>query len=175
MVTYSLRRVCSGRTATLAPQTIRGLYGFYANHTATSRFLACSKVITSLAFFFNLTLNFFSETAMPQRHCKVIVRWPYGRLVMAMRWHTVLPCLGCLESRTAASRRPHGTLTVAVRQTCNNCNNREVAVQSHPGLLAVTLRFFISWIVRSSCGRCNICDHNYSRPQGLTLFKNHVL
>ena len=51
MVTYSLRRVSGGRTATLAPQTVRRPYGFYANRTATSRFLARRKVIASLAVF----------------------------------------------------------------------------------------------------------------------------
>ena len=35
-VTYSLRRVCGGRTATLVPQTVRRPYGFYANRTTTS-------------------------------------------------------------------------------------------------------------------------------------------
>ena len=50
MVTYSLRHVCGGCTATLAPQTTRRTYVFYANRTATSRFLACHKVIASLVF-----------------------------------------------------------------------------------------------------------------------------
>ena len=68
----------------------------------------------------------------------------------------------------AASRRP---LTAAVRQTCNSCKDCEVAVRSPPCLLAVTLQFLISWIVRSSCGHRNICDHNYRRPQDLAIFK----
>ena len=51
MVTYSLRRVCGGRTTTLVPQTVRRPYGFYANRTATLRFSARRKVIASLAVF----------------------------------------------------------------------------------------------------------------------------
>ena len=98
---------------------------------------------------------------------------------MAVRWHTVFTLSWVPRKSygglTASLRRPHGALTAAVRQTCNSCKNREVAVRSPPGLLAVTLRFLISWIVRSSCGRRKICDHNYRRPQDLTIFKNHVL
>ena len=97
----------------------------------------------------------------------VALRWPWGGI-------RFLPCLGCLENRTAAPGR-HGALTAAARQTCNSCKNREVTMRSPPGLFAVTLQFLISWIVRSSCGRSNICDHNYRRPQDPTLFKNHVL
>ena len=85
MVTYSLRRVCGGRTATLVPQTVRRPYGFYTNRTATSRFLARRKVIASLAVFFNLTLNFFSETAMPQRRNHT-AKSPYGGRTVALRW-----------------------------------------------------------------------------------------
>ena len=111
MVTYSLRRVCGGRTATLSPQTVRRPSGFYANCTATSRFLARRSVIASLAFFFNLTLNFFSETAMPQRRNHTAMS-SYGGRTVALRWPwgdiRFLPCLGCLENRTAASRRPYG-------------------------------------------------------------------
>ena len=98
---------------------------------------------------------------------------------MAVRWHTVFTLSWVPRKSygglTASLWRPHGALTAAVRQTCNSCKNREVAVRSPPGLLAVTLRFLISWIVRSSCGRRNICDHNYRRPQDLTIFKNQVL
>ena len=136
---------------------VRRPYGFYANRTTTSRFLARRKVIASLAVFFKLTLNFFSETAMPQPHRKVIVRWPYGRLAIAVRWHTVFTLSWVPRKSygglTASLRRPHGALTAAVRQTCNSCKNREVAARSPPGLLAVTSRFLISWIVRSSCSR----------------------
>ena len=135
--------------------------------------------------FFNLTLNFFQKpqclnaATTPQPHRKVIVRWSYGRLAMALRWHTFFTLSWVPRKSygglTAALRWPHGALTAAVRQTCNSCKNREVAVRSPPGLPAVTLRFLISWIVRSSCGRRNICDHNYRRPQDLTIFKNQVL
>ena len=98
---------------------------------------------------------------------------------MAVRWHTVFT-LSWVHRKsygglTASLRRPHGARTAAVQQTCNSCKNREVAVRSPPGLLAVTLRFLISWIARSPCGRRNICDHNYRRPQDLTIFKDHVL
>ena len=116
---------------------------------------------------------------MPQLHRKVNVRWPYGRLAMAVRWHAVFT-LSLVPRKsyaglTASLRRPHGALTAAVRQTCSSCNNREVAVRSPPDLLTVTLHYFISLIVRSPCGRRNICDYNYGRPQDLTIFKNHVL
>ena len=84
MVTYSLRRVCGGRTATLVPQTVLRPYGFYTNRTVTSRFFARRKVIASLAFF-NLTLNFLSETAMPQRRNHT-ARSPYGGRTVALRW-----------------------------------------------------------------------------------------
>ena len=174
MVTYSLRCVCGGRTMTLVPQIVRRPYGFYANLTATSWFLARHKVIASLAFFL-IYIKLFQK---PQ--CRNhTARSPYGGRAIALRWPwggmRFLPCLGCLVNRTAASRRPHGALTAAVRQTCGSCNNREVAVRSPPGLLAVTLRFLISWIVRSPCGRCIICDHKYRSPHDLTILKNHLL
>ena len=115
---------------------------------------------------------------MPQPHRKVTVRWPYGRLAMTVRWHTVFTLSWAPRksygSLTVSLRRPHGALTAAVRQTSNSCKSREVAARSPPGLLAVTLRFLISWIVRSPCGRRNICEHNYRRPQDLTIFNNHV-
>ena len=119
---------------------------------------------------------------MPQRRNHT-ARSPYGGRTVALRWPwggiRFLTCLGCLENRTAASRRPcgglHGAHTAAVRKTCSSCKNREVAVRSPPGFLAVTLRFLISWIVRSPCGGRDICDHNYRSPQDLTIFKNHVL
>ena len=141
MVTYSLRRVCGGRTATLVPQTVRRPYGFYINRTATSRFLARRKVIASLAFYFNLTLNFFSETAMPQPHRKITVRWPYGRLAMAVRAGIrFLPCLGCLENRTAASRRPHGGLTAPLRRQRGKLVAAATTVRSPCGHLPVSLQ-----------------------------------
>ena len=116
---------------------------------------------------------------MPQSHLKVTVRWPYGRLAMTVRLHTVFTLSWVPRKSygglTVSLWRPHGALTAAVRQTSNSCNNRKVAVRSPPGLLAVTLRFLISWIVRSPCGRRNICEHNYRSPQDLTVFKNHVL
>ena len=128
--------------------------------------------------FFNLTLNFFSETAMPQRRNHTS-RSPYGRLAMTVGWHTVFTLSWVPRKSygglTVSLWRPRGALTAAVRQTSNSCNNRKVAVRSPPGLLAVTLRFLISWIVRSPCGRRNICEHNYRSPQDLTVFKNHVL
>ena len=98
---------------------------------------------------------------------------------MAVRYHTVFTLSWVPRKSygglTAFLQRPHGALTASVRQTCSSCNNREVAVRSPPGLLVVTLRFLMSWIVRSPCGRRNICYHNYRSPQDLTIFKNHVL
>ena len=64
---------------------------------------------------------------------------------MAVRWHTVFTlCWVPRKSHgglSASLRRPHGALTAVVRQACSSCNDREVAVRSPPGLLAVTLRF----------------------------------
>ena len=167
MVTYSLRRVCGGRTVTLVPQT------------AASRFLCkpyCDLTLFSTpqgnrkpCVFFNLTLNFFSETAMPQC-CNHTARSPYGGHTVALR-HSFYPVLGAQNSYgglTAALRRPHSALMAAVQQTCNN---REVAVRSPPGLLAVTLRFLISWIIQLLCGPRNICNHNCHSPQDLTVLK----
>ena len=109
MVIYSLRRVCGGRTATLVPQTVQRPYGFYANRTATSRFLARRKVIASLAVFLKLDNKLFSETAMPQPHRKITVRGPYGRLAMTMRWHTVFTLFW------VPRRKSHGGLAAAIR------------------------------------------------------------
>ena len=140
MVTYNLRRVCGGRTTTIVPQTVRRPYGFYASRTATSRFLTRRKVIASLAVFFNFTWNFFSETAMPQRRNHT-ARSPYGRLALAVRRYMVLNLSWVPRKSygglTASLRRPHGALTVAVRQTCSSCNNREVTSGSPYGHLMV--------------------------------------
>ena len=140
----------------------------------------CQETIYAweMNFFYCLTLNFVSETAMPQRRNHT-ARSPYGDLAMAVRWHTVFT-LSWLPRKsygglTVSLRWPRGALTATVLQTYSNSNNREVAVRSPPGLLAVTLRFLISWIVRSPCGDHNICDHNYRSLQDLTIFKNHVL
>ena len=115
---------------------------------------------------------------MPQRRNHTS-RSPYGRLAMTVGWHTVFTLSWVPRKSygglTVSLWRPRGALTAAVRQTSNSCNNRKVAVRSPPGLLAVTLRFLISWIVRSPCGRRTICEHNYRSPQDLTVFKNHVL
>ena len=137
MVTYSLRCVCGGRTATLVPQTVRRPYGFYANRTVTSWFWARRKVIASLAFFL-LDIKLFQKpqyrnaATTPQGHRKVA----YGRLAMAVRWHAVFTLSWVPRKSygglTASLRRPHGALTAAVRQTCNSHKNREVAARSPP-------------------------------------------
>ena len=144
-------------------------------------FLARRKVITSLAFLFNLTLNFFRNrnAATQQPHLKATV-WPrYGGHAMAVKWHTFFTLRWGPRKLhgglTASLRRPHGALAAVVRQACGSCNNLEGAVRSPPGVLAVTLRFLISWILRSQCSRRNICDHNYYSPQDLMIFKNHNL
>ena len=106
----------------------------------------------SCGFFFNLTLNFFQKpqchnaATTQQDHRTVAVRSPCDGREVAYGFY---PVFGCLENRTAASRRPCGALTAAVRQACSSCNDREVAVRSPPGLLAVTLQVLISWIERS--------------------------
>ena len=175
MVTYSLRQPCSDLNS--------------PNRTLASRFLCkpygdlrdfCSPrgYRKPFDFFLNLTLSFFSETTTSQPHRKCIVRSLYGGLAMAARWHTVNPVL----SASKIVRRPHGVHAAAARcpyggRTANLwlCLNCEGAVRSPPGLLAVTSRFLISWIVRSPCGRRNICDHYYRSPQDLTIFKKSNL
>ena len=147
-VTYSLRRVCGGRTATLAPQTIRRPYGFYANRTATSRFLACRK-FTSLAVFFKLDIKLFfrnRNAATLQPHRKVIVRWLYGRLAMTVRWHTVFT-LSCLENRTVASQRPCGGLTAPLWQ--EPWGRRMVTSRSPCGHLTFFYFMICTIVVRS--------------------------
>ena len=102
---------------------------------------------------------------------------------MAVRWHTLFTLSWVPRKSygglTASLRRPQGALTAAVRQTCYSCKNREVAVRSPPGLLVVTLRSpYGFWFHKSYDRRAvaiTICDHNYRRPQDLTILKNHVL
>ena len=119
MVTYSLWRVCGRSTATLIPQTVRRPSVFYANRTATSRSLASRTGIASLAVFCYLDIKLFIKNhnaATPQPQHQVTV----GGLTVALRWPwggiRFLPCLGCLENRTAASRRPCAGLTAPLRQ-----------------------------------------------------------
>ena len=151
---------------TSVPPTVRRPYGFYANRMVTSLLLACCKVIACLAFF-KFGIELISETAMPQPHRKATIRRPYSGLAMAVRWHTVF-------TLSWVPRKSYDRLMTPLRQTCCSCNNREGAVQSPPGFLAVTLWFLISWIVWSPCCCRKICDHNYCSPQGLTIFKNHI-
>ena len=108
---------------------------------------------------------------MPQPHCKCIVRSPYGGRKVTYGFN---PVFASLENRTAALRWLYDTLMADVRRTCGSCHNREGVVRLPPGLLAVTLRFLISWIVQSPCGCHNICDHYNRRPQDLTIFNNHI-
>ena len=177
MVTYSLRRVCGGRTATLVPQTAWQPYGFYA------RFLARCKVIASLASFFNLTLTFFSETAMPQRPNHT-ARSPYGGRAVTLRWPWAiiwfLPYLGCLENRTAASRRPCGGLTAPLRRPYGKRVVTATTVSSPHGQLPVSLRSLYDFLVHESYDRravflTFVTTTNYRSLQDLTTFKNHVL
>ena len=93
--------------------------------------------------FLNLTLNLFSEIAMPQ--CRNhTARSSYGGLAMAVRWHTFftlswVPIKSC-GGPAASLQWPHGALTAAVRQTCGSVNNHECAVRSPYGHLPVSLR-----------------------------------
>ena len=143
MVTNSLRRVCGGCTATLVPQkrtvALRFLYKPYGNLTVFSTPQGHRKPCV----FFNLTLNFFSETAMPQRRNHT-ARSPYGGRTVALRWPwggiRFLPCLGCLENRTAASRRPSGGLTAPLRWPYGKLVAVATTVRSPYGHLPVSLR-----------------------------------
>ena len=142
MVTYSLQRVCGGRTATLVPQTMRRPYSFYANHMATLRVWVCCKAIASLAIFFTWH-QFFSETVIPQRRNHT-ARSPYGVRTVALRWPwggiPFLPCLGCLENRTAVSRRPCAGLVAPLRRSYGKLVAAATTVRSPYGHLPVTLQ-----------------------------------
>ena len=87
---------------------------------------------------------------------------------MGMRWHAVF-------TLSLVPRKSYGGLTAPLRRLYSKLVVAATTVRSPYGHLPVSLRYFISWIVRSPCGRRNICDHNYRRPQDLTIFKNHVL
>ena len=100
-------------------------------------------------FFINLILNFFQKpqchnaATTPQGHRTVAARSPCdGREVAYVFTLSWVPRKS-YGGLTASWRRPHDTLTAAVRQTCNSRKSREVAVRSPPGLLAITLRFFL--------------------------------
>ena len=118
MVTYSLRCVCGGRTATLIPQTIRWLCGFYTNRTATSRFLARRRVIASLAIFLTWHKTLFQK---PQPHRKCIVGLSYGCRTVYARWHMVFTLFRVPRKShgglTASLQKPYSDLTAAVRRT----------------------------------------------------------
>ena len=131
-------------------------HGFYASRTATSHFLAHYKVIASLAFL-KLDIKLFNTLRV---HRKVTVWWPWGDI-----WF--LPCLRRLENCTTASgrlcggrmpplRRPYGEFVVAATIVMVSYGLSMVASRSPCGHLT----FFISWIVRSPCGRHNIFDHS---------------
>ena len=164
MVTYSLRRPYDD----LNSPTRTAALPSYASRTATSLF--CSPQ-GHRVFFLNLTLNFFQK---PQ-HRKCITRSTCGDPALAVRWHTIF-ILSCEPRKshcglTAFLRwRPYGTRAANLWQLQQPWGCRTVA----PGLLPVILRFLISWIVQSPCGRRNICHHYYSSPQNLTIFNNHI-
>ena len=118
----------------------------------------CVFLTSHSTFFRNI-----NAATTPQVHLKVTsvaLRWPWGDICFS-------PCFGCLENRTAGSRRPCGGLTMTVRRNCGSCNNREGVGRSSFCRL--------SWIVRSPCSRRNICD-NYYRQRGWlwSLLKLHL-
>ena len=109
MVTYSLRHVCGGRTATLISQTAQRPYGFYANRTATSHFLPRRKVIAILAFFLTSHKTFFrnrNAATTPQGQRMVALQCPWGGI------YGFCPVL----SAEKIVQRPHGVLVVASRR-----------------------------------------------------------
>ena len=136
----------------------------YANLTATSQFSVHRNVIASLSVFFKLDIKFFRNHNA--------ARWPWGGI-------RFLPCLECLVNRTAASRRPCGGLTLPLRRPYGKLVVAATTMRVPYGRLPVSLwspiTVLISWIVRSPCGRRNISDHSYHRPQDLTILKNHIL
>ena len=71
-------------------------------------------------------------------------RSPYGGHTVALRWPWggiwFLPCLGCLENRTAASRRPSGDLTVPLRRPCGKFVVAATTARSPHGHLPASLR-----------------------------------
>ena len=58
------------------------------------------------------------------------------------------------------------SLAMALRCLCFGVT---VTFRRPRGLLAVTSRNLIPWIVRLPCGRRNFRDHNYGRPQNNTI------
>ena len=139
MVTYSLRRVCGDLSPPNRTAAVRFLYKPYGDLTVFSTPQGHRKPCG----FFNLTLNFFSETAMSQRRNHT-ARSPYGGRTVALRWPwggiRFLPCLGCLENRTAASRRPCGGLTAPLRRPYGKLVAAATTVRSPCGHLPVSLR-----------------------------------
>ena len=112
MVTYSLRRVWGGRTATFIPLTVRRPYSFYGSRMLTSRILLATRSSQTLLFLY-LDIKLFQN---PRRRCQAASAQQGSRavtgLAMGMRWQRVFtgfsPFRGCLENRTAAVRWLHG-------------------------------------------------------------------
>ena len=119
---------------------------------------------------------------MPQRRNHT-ARSSYGGRTVALRWPwggiRFLPCPGCLENRTAASWRPCGGLRAPLRRPYGKLVIAARTVRSPYGHLPVCLRSPYGFWFHESYDRravaVTICDHNYRRPQDLTIFKNHVL
>ena len=127
----------------LSPPNRKAALRFLCKPYGDLTVLSCRHVIASLAFFLNLTLNFFSETAMPQR-CNHIARSPYGGCTVTLRlpWDGIrfLPCLGRLENHRAASRCPCGGLTAPLRRPYGKLLIAAKNMRSPHGHLPVSLR-----------------------------------
>ena len=112
-VTYSLRRVCGGRTATLIPKTVRRPRVFFM--LAEWRLIVfCSpqchrKPCDFFKVYIKLFLRNCKATATPQ-----VTSQDHRTVVLRSLWGDVRfwPCFGCLEDHTAASRWFYGVRKV---------------------------------------------------------------
>ena len=126
MVTYSLRRICGGRTATLIPQTVQWPCGFYTNRTATSPCLGCleNRTAASRSPCSGRTVTLRRPYREQPWGCRTvaphpdphswIVRSPCGRRMTTTEAHKTIRFLEItFTGYTFTNRRPqNGTATV---------------------------------------------------------------
>ena len=138
-VTYSLRHVCDGCTATLIPQILRRPTVLCKPYGDLTVFSSPQGHLKSCGFFFNFTLNFFQKpqcrnaVTTPQGHHTVALWWPWGDIFF-------LPCLGCRENRTVSSGHPCNSLTVPLRRLYSKFVVAATTVRVLYGCRMVSLR-----------------------------------
>ena len=142
MVTYSLRRPYGD----LSPANRTAALEFSCKPYGDLTVFNAPQGHRKPFFFFNLTLNFFQKpqcrnAATTRNHT---TRSPYGGRTVALRWPwggmRFLPCLGCLENRTAASRWPCSGLTAPLRRSYGKLVIAPRTVRSPYGHLPVSVR-----------------------------------